>query len=384
MRELKSVLILMPFQSGVPIEEKASYLEKIRIKHIVEELITVKSRSYPGSNIQYKANIVNTGVGVIEDVVEKEFEKTDLFIALLTKSNVNVIFEVAILNVLQQNLILLKAPEIEQANIPVYLNDHAFINLYEGQEDDDIKRYIEKLSPDPNYKIHARDEYSKEKEAKLKSMIEELDGRLIRGLEENISNYEQGEVKPPLSFRKLVRDVHPANALSTWTTLLPISVLKARWKPVNEDTNEHDGEESLLEPPLHATTCNTQFTRLFGSSELVPEAFLEARRLFTGQKQMEKLSEFISDENYLAFEEDQGRVFKELFIQDRPSVAKIPLTFSNSGDRRHPYPEFRGKTYMPILIGKKVVGVRSSPHTTYYFIAYIEDFFPFDRNKNDK
>ena len=137
--EKKNVLILMPFRSGVHEGETASYLEKIRIKHIVEKLVKIKSKFHADTFIQYEANIINIGAGDIEEVVQDKFETTDLFIALLSQSNINVIYEVAILNVLQQNLILLKEEDISERNTPVYLRRYGYIPFYGGQNSTDGK-----------------------------------------------------------------------------------------------------------------------------------------------------------------------------------------------------------------------------------------------------
>lgn len=383
-REIKNVLILMPFQSGSTDGEKTSHLQKTRIKYIVEDLINIRSRTYPGSFIQYKANIVNTGVGDIETIVEQQFEKTDLFIALLSKSNVNVIFEVAILNVLQQNLVLLMDSDIKSQNIPIYLKGYAFINFYAGDGGKAIKGAIEGLSHDQKYKIYGDDKYSNDQEIDFIKKIDEQDGRLVEILQESIYKYENGEVAPPLSFRKLVRDVHPSNALSTWNTLIPMCVLKAKWKPTKDGSSEYDGIDSLIEDP-HVTTCNSYFVRILGSAIDKPNDFIEAHHKLTAEKQLKMFSKYVSKKNYAAFLEDQGEVFQKLFIQDLPAKATVPLEFK-SGRHEHPDSEFNGKVYLPILISKKVVGIRSSPHTTYYVIAYVEDFLPFDENehKNNK
>ena len=47
-KEVKNVLILMPFQKGQEIGEKESFFERTRIEHIVENRIEVQSVSYPG------------------------------------------------------------------------------------------------------------------------------------------------------------------------------------------------------------------------------------------------------------------------------------------------------------------------------------------------
>ena len=381
-REIKNILILMPFQSGSSTGEKTSYLEKIRIKKIVENLINIKSRSYPDCFIKYEANIVNTGIGDIETMVEQQFEKTDLFIALLSKSNVNVIFEVAILNVLQQNLVLLKDSDIESENIPIYFKGYAFIEFYAGDDGEEMKRVIKKLASDPKLKIHGDDNYSKVEIDAYMEKINNLDSRLIADLQDNIQKYENGDVEPPLAFRKLVRDVHPSNVLSTWNTLIPMCVLKAKWKPTIKGTSRYKGSESLIEP-IYATTCNTYFARILGSAIDNPGEFISANHPLTGTAQMDMFQPYMSKKNYAAFMDDQTNVFEKLFIEDKPTKALVPIEFRN-GKYEHPFSEFSNKVYLPVLLSKKVVGIRSSPHTTYYVIAYVEDFFPYDGNKSKK
>ena len=102
----KKIIMLMPFRSEKRAGRTKSRLENIRVKHIIEELIKVYWRPDTKIKINYTVNVALTGTGEVQNVIEKDFEEADLFIALLSEQNVNVIYEIAIVNTLQKNLIL--------------------------------------------------------------------------------------------------------------------------------------------------------------------------------------------------------------------------------------------------------------------------------------
>jgi len=122
--------------------------------------------------------------------------------------------------------------------------------------------------------------------------------------------------------------------------------------------------------------------RFLGSAKENPDSFVADGSL-NGKKQMNMLGKYISDENKKWFELDQNRVFDALFLKNTPARAIIPIEFNQTGNKQHPRESFRDKVFLPILVGKKVVGVNSSQHTTYYLILFVEDFFPFDQITDD-
>lgn len=379
----KRVLILMPFRSSKEHGSKQSHLEKLRIRYIIENLIEIFWIK-TSVKINYNVDIIFTGVGDVQKNVERKFEEADLFIALMSEQNVNVIYEIAVLNILQKDLILL----LDESSkvLPFYFNDYARIPFYsedEGGEDHAVKRKIDDFSRTKEFSLDCDLDSDSKYITEFKECIEKSDNRLKRALKNAIDDYEQGTVTPPQSFRRLVRDVHPSKALGTWNTYLPTSVLKVDWKPVNPSSGEYDGVESLISPPI-VCSCNSGFTRLLGLAYKTPEEMLEEKGPLTGERQMNLLGEFISPENREWFERDQNRIFQALFIKDRPAKAIIPLEFNLNGENQHPYSSFRGKAYLPVLVGKKVLGVRSSQHTTYYIIVFVEDFFPFAKIPDDQ
>ena len=159
-----------------------------------------------------------------------------------------------------------------------------------------LGRFIKDTSSDSSFNIYKENENKqKPKKKSLSDLIEGNDGRLKNKLENGIYKYEYAEVKPPLSFVKLVRDLHPSQALQTWNTLVPMCVLKASWKPVQNGTTHYDGPESLIDP-IHVTSCNNLFSRILGSAENNPEHFIKAHHPLTGPKQKQLFSRYISEE----------------------------------------------------------------------------------------
>jgi hypothetical protein len=100
----KNVLMLMPFRSGTKQGRMQSRLENMRIKYIIENLIDISWRNTE-VKIKYTVKIAITGAGEVKNVIEDDFENADLFIALMSEKNVNVIYEIAVVNILQKNII---------------------------------------------------------------------------------------------------------------------------------------------------------------------------------------------------------------------------------------------------------------------------------------
>ena len=103
----KNVMVLMPFRTGNGDGEKLSYLDFLRIKYLIEDQITIRATYNPSVRIKYKVSYFRKGAGNITEQAFKEFRKNDLFVALITEANVNVIYEIAVLNVPQEELIIL-------------------------------------------------------------------------------------------------------------------------------------------------------------------------------------------------------------------------------------------------------------------------------------
>lgn len=379
----KNVVMLMPFRSRDKQGRTQSNLENLRIKFIVENLIDIFWRNTQ-IKINYTVKILLTGAGEVKDVIEDDFEEADLFIALMSEKNVNVIYEIAIVNILQKNIILLL--DESPADLPVYFEGYAHIQFYDTDnegDDREIQRNIKKLSNSDSFVKKFGSKSEPNEIIEFKELITNNDYRLINDLKDAMEKYEHGQIKPPQSFRRLVRDIQPSKALGTWDTYLPTSVLRVDWKPENPETHEYDGPDSLIKSPA-VCSCNYSFMRFLGSAKQHTDSFVTEGSL-DGAQQMRMLGEYISDENQLWFERDQTRIFEALFLKDKPANAIIPIEFNQTGNRQHPYESFRGKVFLPILVGKKVVGVKTSQHTTYYIILFVEDFFPFDEiSENSK
>jgi len=376
---------MMPFHNGNEAGEKKAFLDYLRIKYIIEnklpsylKQINRNKQDENCPSISYTVSYFKTGVGNIAEQASKYIANSDLFIALINEANINVIYEIAVLNMLQENLILLLDLNTDQEKgvfLPVYVKDHAHISFYdngENRRDHHVQRKIDELSKDSATEIVWEQTYIDDL-PELKKDIDEYDNRLGNELASNINEYEHGRIAPPAYFRKLIEGFHPSNALSSWVTYIPYSVIKINWKKQQDDgtylSEDLDGEAEI-------TWCNNEFCRLLEKPE-DPEALLSGIKL-TISVQMKLLGKNIDPEKLAILSLDQKRVFEELFLNNKKAQAWVPIELNDG------HSQFSNRIFLPTMIAKRAVGSLKNPHSAYYIIAFIEDFYPIEEISKSK
>ena len=90
-----SITVLTSFGSNDPVREHLFQLDYHRIKHIIEEKISVYSPGH-SEQIEYTVEICNIRAGGISERALEKITTANIVIAILGERNINVIFEIAI------------------------------------------------------------------------------------------------------------------------------------------------------------------------------------------------------------------------------------------------------------------------------------------------
>jgi len=363
----RNVVVIMPFGSGNKEHERQWKLDFMRIKYIVENKIKVlpegsrADADAPG--IKYNVQVFREPVGNIPEDGIDTIAEADVVIALLTKMNVNVIYELAVRNLLKDEPILI-LDENEKEALPVYMQSAAYIN-YSHPNSRSMNLKIEALAADedveiPNWK-----------------RLDQIPSQLKDAIDRSQNDYFASEIQdalrkterpshPPPFLRKHVIDLDPGKVLQSWITYCPFSVIRIKWWRKASQFG-YEMADMIGKPVVY--TANDDYVKLFGLNlEGIPDA--NGTNALILDTMIERLAGYIDPSNYQKFLEDQGRLFEQIILNDGNGQATIPIQFNH----KHPADQYRNQAYLPSLIGKRVVGDPKSPHIVFLAIAFIKDF----------
>lgn len=360
----RNVVVIMPFGSGKNENgaERQSILNLMRIKYIVEKLIKVTATGAEhGSTIKYDVNVFRAPVGAVPENALDSVTGADIVIALLTERNINVIYELAIRNLLKDEPILIVQGDPEEV-LPVYLKELAYVS-YEHDKSTAVIQQIQRIAADQFPEL----DWNKPNRIPdgLREAIDASD-HLRSEFEEAFERLERQAQRPPAFLRKHVIDLDPGLVLSTWTTYTPYSVVRINWSR-RKGPLEYDPTDMIGEPVIY--TGNREYMELF---DLNVNEFPDPHgdNPLTLSNLLLRIKPYIEPGNFQKFEDDQLRLTQRIVLQDGYDQAEIPLQITDK------HPKFANKVLLPCLISKRVIGSTHSPHTTYLLVAFILDFWP--------
>ncbi|MDH3671469.1 MAG: hypothetical protein OES46_09930 [Gammaproteobacteria bacterium] len=358
----RNVVVIMPFgsENGT---ERQSILDLMRIKYIIEKVARViPEGGVPnGPTIEYDVNIFREPVGRVPEGAVDTLATADVLIALLTARNVNVIYELAIRNLLKDEPILILQGKPSDV-LPVYLQEMAYIQ-YDHDDSamviDQIKRIGEDTFPALTWKKPDQIPDA------LKQAIDASD-YLIPELQDALQKLEDNPQRPPHFLRKHVIDLDPGRVLHSWSTYTPFSVLRIKWLR-KRHRSRYDPADMIGEPMVYA--ANKDYLDMF-DLKVYPFPDPDGENALTIADMIERLADYVEPKHYENFIDDQKHLTEKIIFNDRVGQAVVPIQFNN----RHPI--FAEEVYLPTLLGKRVVGSARSPHTVFLAIAFVKDFEP--------
>ncbi len=355
----KDVAMMMSFGRGQTVERRRAILDFARIKYLVEEKINVPAKGTE-NKIKYKVDVYNLQVGQIPEAVVRGIATADILIGLLTEKNVNVIYELAVRNLLKDELLLMVKGDPEEL-VPIYLKDMAYIEYTEGDTGQVADR-IDKIANDQGRELY----WEREIPDDLERAINSDDRTLQENLQKALNRIEINTPKRPAYILDLVADLDPGRILSTWTPFYRHGVVRIKWKkkshPLTYDEKDMEGEPVFY-------YASERFFELF-NLVLKECPNPDADEALTVKKLLNRLKNqgVIDDNDHEALLNDQKRLTQEIVYGNGFGRAVVPIRFnSNHGS-------LNNRAYMPHLLAKRTVGDNMArPHTTYLLVIYIQE-----------
>lgn len=367
-----SITVLTSFGSNVPEREHLFQLDYHRIKHIIEDKITVMppGRAVP---IRYNVEICNIRAGGISERALEKITKANVVIAILGERNINVIFEIAIRLFYNPVAILFyrdNEGDTEDGlrrqffqHKPIYLDNFAIHAL--PPADDSLRRVASEVAGQFNWFTPGIPE-------KLATAIDVTDKDFITLLGQCLQEIENEAINVPRDMSELTERRRPEGFIKGWDVMLPTSVIQIKWKKRAERFRYHPTDMVDAEQPI-VRDANDEFKNIFCINQNTQFPSHGPDKV-TYKMLMDSIEPFISDDNLDAFNEDQARLSDSLIFGSTMTSAEVPLRMLDN----HPNVNIRGKVYLPCLMAKHTVGDTDKAHTTYFIISFVERFWPHD------
>lgn len=358
----KNVAVMMSFGGNDAERQRLSKLHFLRLKQLIEHNINVQVvPGEPESKVRYTVKHARTDVGNIPDQALRVILNADVLIGLITEVNVNVIYELAVRNLLKGALILLvDGDPKEKSFLPIYMEDMAYIR-YDKLTHPELLSYLQATARETFTELN----FDGVVPEPLKNAVQRQDQELQQALESAFSHIETNPNTPPGGVT-FVKDLDPGRNLSSWYTFYPYNVVRIGWRKIGEN-NRYDANDMIGQPVIYA--ANDRFFQMFNiatdAETFDPEA--ETLTLLSLANKL-KADESVYPENLSAWTKDQERLANQIIFKNGFARAKTPLQFNET----HANQEFQNRAYFPSLVAKRIVGDKRRPHTVYLLVVFIE------------
>jgi hypothetical protein len=353
----RNVLIIAPFGGGNPEDEKRAILEIMRLKYLIEDCIRVpKNERF---SLHYAVDIHRTTVGTIAAAGIKKIAKADILVALMTKVNANVVFELAVRNMLKPGTVLIVD---DRDALPVYVKDFAYIPFGINRHNR-IQTLIEVLVAKDDYEISWERLGVENMDPDLKKEIDRSDGKMRDALQESFRTIEFETPALPQFVQELVQDLDPGRVLTSWNNYVKYAVIRIRWNRKEEDQPYNTADMEGL--PVITSASGLQ--EIINQTGPIPSP--DGKSALTLDRMLAYMGRYMTDEDKAEFLADQKRLYEEVILGGGFGQAKVPIKFRSQG---RPHPLLAGKAFLPALLATRTVGEPSHPHSIYMTVTYNE------------
>lgn len=369
----KKVVVITPFGGRETTSQRRCILDVMRIKYIIENKVDILNRELD-AQVQYEVSVCRARVGEISGRAFRDIAESDIVVALLTEKNVNVVYELAVRNLMKPEYLLIIKGSSKDV-LPIYLRDMNYIP-YEMDDDDDaagIQAWIESTSQSS---IPRLSWLKLDVPEALAEAVDQYDQRLVLEIQQALLDLEEKPATWPQHMFDLAEEMQPAGLLKGWTSYSPTSVVRINWS--GKSGGDKYKKEDMMGAPV-VCAMNPHFADLY---DLNYQSFDpdDKDNAWTAKRLLRSVKAYMEQRYMELFLEDQDNVFDRIVFEDKTGQASVPLQF-NAG---HPSSQFRDKVFLPCIIGKRTVGSPDKPHTTYLLVSYIQDFWPIGHPDNPR
>jgi hypothetical protein len=360
----KHVAVMMSFGGSDKAKQRRSILEFLRIKENIEKHLNITGcGARPDAQIRYKVNHAMTDVGDIREPALRAIYEADVLIALINEKNANVIYELAVRNLLKGTLVLLVDgdPWLEDL-LPIYLKTMGHIR-YDLATKKEMREYLDRLAKDPLLNLA----FDAPIPSEMASVVEGKDEELRELLCEAFIKIETNPNAPPGGIT-LVQELDPGRNLASWRAFYPYNCVRVRWNRMVDLALRQYSMDDIDGPPI-VYTANDEFFDMINYGKSQKEYNPGENPLDTSSIQkLLSMGGFIDSADLKAWMDDQARLMAEIVLKNGFAHAAVPLRFNG----KHPHEQYRNKSLLPTLVGMRTVGQPQRPHATYFLVVFVE------------
>ena len=301
----QDVVIITSFMGDDPERMRRNILDCMRLKYIIENHTTITWRLM-NLPIQFHVSVAYTEQGDVNTNAFKKIINSDVLIAVVSDANVNVIYELAVRSLIKpEHLILIK--NADEQILPKYLQSMGYIS-FDSKIEPSVQHEIDKI---------ARNEFSDLAWSDLDgsqypSAFDDLKSEIDRGKDETLQKELQNNLhklyqKPsewPNFMADLALQIDPAGLLDAWSTYYPTSLVRVQWS--GRLGRSYKVEEMAGAPVVIAG--NPRFCQLYGIKDVGDPN--DGATALTASESLAKLKQFMAEDDYSAFEQDQQEISK--------------------------------------------------------------------------
>ena len=216
---IKKIIILMPFEGEDTTKNQLFKLIYQRLKHIIEKRINNDAKNPVTSRNKRCKFTVNVFLATTGDNIKDDALRTirdcDIAIGFVCDTNVTVVYELAVRNLLRAELILIL--DGEETLLPFYLRKYAYIiPTYPWSKDEFLIRQAGKESPQAVTNFNDGDTPDL-----LKAYSDENDRDIQNGIRSCAAESGQLAVRPPAFDRQ--RDARPGSGANGFESRVLLS-----------------------------------------------------------------------------------------------------------------------------------------------------------------
>jgi hypothetical protein len=356
---VRKVLVITPF--GEDRAERRNTLELMRLKYIIEHKLRMpNSESVGNIRIRYEVERYRTAIGQITIPAIQKIAQSDIVIAMITELNANVIYELAVRNMVKpQTIIIVRNRDF----LPVYVKDFASI-LYDKAGDKGNASIVKEMNDIASG--DARLDWNKLEQipGSLKNLIDkDFDAYMVGELQAALEQVEYLPTELPFFIAEIVKDLDPGRLLTTWDTFVPYAVYRIRWR--RKEVLGYRLEDLIGDPVV--ISGNEDFRRLINQPDKLPQA--DSSNPLTLEMVIAMLCRYMEPQYAQNFIADQQRARAEIMLGASFGLARVPIVFRCDQPQ---HPTMHGKSFLPKLVAMRTVGETLHPHLVYLLLAYIE------------
>jgi hypothetical protein len=336
----------MPF--GTPgAEHRKAILNFRRLKYIIEDkcqVVPIGSHT-TGMRVTYDVEVARTVMGQIPENALAQISNADILIALLSERNPTVTYELGYRRARESETPVILMVDSKD-DLPVYESAVA----YQSWRQDDVLREIGDIA---GKDFPPLNDWIGDIPGALKDVIDAKDDELMNGLQLALQEIENKFEAPSTGAVRELRGMLSAEIIRFY----PFSVVKVKFS--------RRGEFEDPEAPAEVIDFDDSFSRLYGYGGW---SAADKDRPLTLDRLLNRLEKFSDADDWAKLLQEQVELTETVIMDFGIARATVPIRINNS----HPDHSFKGRSFLPCMVGRVVDGNLDGPHQMYLLIAYID------------